>query len=69
MIPLPASPWAVASPPCLHRRADCDTGFPINPKMIEQQMEGGAIMGIGSALWEEMLMDGEKVLKALKEKA
>ena len=44
-------------------------GFPINPKMIEQQVEGGAIMGTGSALWEEMLMDGEKVLKVLKEKA
>ncbi len=42
--------------------AACDVGFPINPKMCEQQMEGGVGMGIGSALWEEMIMDKGKVL-------
>jgi len=39
-----------------------DMGFPINPKMCEQQMEGGLAMGIGSALWEEIKMDKGKVL-------
>ena len=29
-----------------------DTGRPINPRMVEGQMEGGAGMGIGSALYE-----------------
>ena len=42
--------------------AACDVGFPINPKMCEQQMEGGVGMGIGSALWEEIIMDKGKVL-------
>lgn len=37
--------------------AAADVGFPINPKMCEQQIEGGVSMGIGSALWEEMKMD------------
>ena len=40
----------------------CDMGLPINPKMCEQQMDGAAGMGIGSALWEEMIMDQGKVL-------
>ena len=40
----------------------CDMGFPINPKMCEQQMDGGAIMGMGSALWEELILDNGKVL-------
>lgn len=39
-----------------------DMGFPINPKMCEQQMEGGLGMGLGSALWEEMKMDKGKLL-------
>jgi len=29
-----------------------DMGIPVNPKMVEGQMEGGAGMGIGSALFE-----------------
>ncbi len=37
--------------------AAADVGFPINPKMCEQQIEGGLSMGIASALWEEMKMD------------
>jgi CO/xanthine dehydrogenase Mo-binding subunit len=40
----------------------CDMGFPINPKMCEQQMDGGAVMGIGSALWEDVILDKGKVL-------
>lgn len=39
-----------------------DMGFPINPKMCEQQMESGLAMGVGSALWEEVKMDKGKVL-------
>ena len=42
--------------------AAVDMGFPINPKMCEQQMDGGASMGMGSALWEEMIVDKGKVL-------
>ena len=44
--------------------AASDMGFPINPKMCEQQMEGGLSMGVGIALWEEMKMDGGHVLNA-----
>ena len=42
--------------------AATDMGFPINPKMCEQQMEGGLCMGIGSALYEEMKMHNGEVL-------
>lgn len=34
--------------------ADC--GRPINPKMCEQQIEGGLIQGVGSALFEELIL-------------
>jgi CO/xanthine dehydrogenase Mo-binding subunit len=34
-----------------------DLGKAINPKMCEQQSEGGMVMGIGSALYEENLME------------
>jgi CO/xanthine dehydrogenase Mo-binding subunit len=37
------------------RSAD-DMGQPINPKMCEQQLEGGMGMGIGDSLFEEMEM-------------
>jgi len=37
--------------------AASDMGQPINPKMCEQQAEGGIVMGIGDALYEEMQMD------------
>jgi CO/xanthine dehydrogenase Mo-binding subunit len=37
--------------------AATDMGQPINPKMCEQQAEGGIVMGIGDALYEEMQMD------------
>ena len=39
-----------------------DMGQPINPKMCEQQMEGGMGMGIGSTLFEEMKMERGQVL-------
>jgi CO/xanthine dehydrogenase Mo-binding subunit len=39
-----------------------DMGQPINPKLCEGQMEGGAGMGIGSALYEEILTDKGSVL-------
>jgi CO/xanthine dehydrogenase Mo-binding subunit len=34
-----------------------DMGQPINPKLCEGQMEGGAVMGIGTALYEEMVLE------------
>lgn len=34
-----------------------DMGKAINPKICEQQSEGGLAMGIGGALYEEMIMD------------
>jgi CO/xanthine dehydrogenase Mo-binding subunit len=37
--------------------AASDAGYPLNPKMCEQQMEGGVAMGLGSALWEEVVLD------------
>lgn len=42
--------------------AAADVGYPLNPKMCEQQIEGGVGMGLGSALWEEVLLDRGKVL-------
>ena len=39
-----------------------DMGQPINPKLCEGQMEGGAGMGIGGALFEEMVMNKGRVL-------
>ncbi len=39
-----------------------DLGKAINPKTCEQQSEGGMAMGIGSALYEETLMEDGRVL-------
>lgn len=39
-----------------------DLGKAINPKSCEQQSEGGMAMGIGSALYEETLMEDGRVL-------
>lgn len=39
-----------------------DLGKAINPKTCEQQSEGGMAMGIGSALYEETLMEEGRVL-------
>jgi CO/xanthine dehydrogenase Mo-binding subunit len=34
-----------------------DSGRPINPKLVEVQMEGGMGMGIGSSLWEGFIFN------------
>ena len=39
-----------------------DLGKAINPKICEQQSEGGLMIGIGSALYEEIRMDGGNIL-------
>jgi CO/xanthine dehydrogenase Mo-binding subunit len=39
-----------------------DLGKAINPKICEQQSEGGLMMGIGSALYEEIRMDEGNIL-------
>jgi len=39
-----------------------DMGQPINPKMCEQQMEGGMSMGIGSTLYEEGVIENGVVI-------
>jgi len=38
--------------------ASHDCGTPINPMLVEGQVEGGIAMGIGFALQEEILFDG-----------
>jgi carbon-monoxide dehydrogenase large subunit len=42
--------------------AASDMGQPINPKMCEQQAEGGIGMGIGAAVYEEMIVKEGNVL-------
>jgi len=42
--------------------AACDMGQPINPKMCEQQEEGGIGMGIGTAIYEEVVLEKGRVL-------
>lgn len=39
-----------------------DMGTPINPKMCEQQIEGGIGMGIGGCIYEEFVTDRGRVL-------
>jgi CO/xanthine dehydrogenase Mo-binding subunit len=39
-----------------------DLGKAINPKVCEQQSEGGMVMGIGSGLYEETMMDQGRVI-------
>jgi CO/xanthine dehydrogenase Mo-binding subunit len=39
-----------------------DMGQPINPKLCEGQMEGGLGMGIGGALYEEMVLSNGEVV-------
>ncbi len=36
-----------------------DIGRPINPKLVESQQYGGAVMGLGYGLYEEAEMDGK----------
>src|SRR5687768_2159603 len=40
-----------------------DVGTPINPKVVETQLSGGAIMQLGFTLFEKMLFDGEGQLR------
>jgi CO/xanthine dehydrogenase Mo-binding subunit len=45
------------------KTAGCfDCGQPINPKMCEQQIDGGTVMGIGASLTEEIVLDNGRVL-------
>jgi CO/xanthine dehydrogenase Mo-binding subunit len=47
----------------VRRMGSCfDMGFPINPKMCEQQIESGMAMGIGMGLTEEIVMRDGKML-------
>jgi CO/xanthine dehydrogenase Mo-binding subunit len=39
----------------------CDVGRAVNPKNVEQQLEGGAAQGISTALYEEIVYDGGHV--------
>jgi len=39
-----------------------DVGTAINPKAVEQQLEGGAGQGIGGAVFEEIVYDGGRVV-------
>ncbi len=39
-----------------------DPGFPINPKMVDGQIEGGVVMGIGASLYEEIVMENGIVI-------
>lgn len=39
-----------------------DVGNPVNPKMVESQIEGGFGMGIGSTLYEESILENGAVL-------
>ncbi len=40
----------------------CDVGKAINPKVVEGQMEGSIAMGIGSSVYEEVILDNGVVL-------
>jgi xanthine dehydrogenase molybdenum-binding subunit len=39
-----------------------DCGFAINPMAVEGQVEGGMVMGLGQALYEECLMEEGRTL-------
>src|SRR5258708_11482150 len=40
-----------------------DVGTPINPRIVETQLSGGAIMQLGFTLFEKMLFDSEGQLR------
>jgi CO/xanthine dehydrogenase Mo-binding subunit/aerobic-type carbon monoxide dehydrogenase small subunit (CoxS/CutS family) len=42
----------------------CDAGRVINPEQLRGQVEGGIAQGIGSALYEEMISDGQGTITA-----
>ena len=39
----------------------CDVGRAINPQMVEGQIEGGFVQGLGYALFEEMVWNGAQI--------
>src|SRR5581483_5215373 len=41
-----------------------DAGRPIHPRIVEGQLHGGVVQGIGGALWEELAYDGQGQLVA-----
>jgi CO/xanthine dehydrogenase Mo-binding subunit len=41
-----------------------DVGTPINPRVVETQLSGAAIMQLGFTLFEEMVLDGGQVINA-----
>jgi CO/xanthine dehydrogenase Mo-binding subunit len=41
-----------------------DIGTPINPKIVETQLSGGALMQLGFSLFEKMVVDGGQVTNA-----
>jgi CO/xanthine dehydrogenase Mo-binding subunit len=41
-----------------------DVGKAINPLNCEGQIEGSVVMGMGTSFWEEMVLEGGKVLNA-----
>src|SRR5688500_15059191 len=40
-----------------------DVGTPINPRIVETQLSGAALMQLGFTLFEKMLFDGEGQLR------
>lgn len=40
-----------------------DAGFAVNPLNVEGQIQGGTTQGIGIALWEELIFDGQGKLR------
>jgi len=38
-----------------------DVGAPVNPTTVEQQIEGGVVMGLSNALFEEFASDGGRI--------
>ena len=39
-----------------------DVGRAINPRLVEVQIEGGLVQGLGFALYEEMIWDGPRLV-------
>ena len=45
-----------------HLAVSGDVGRAINPSLVRQQLEGGAIMGIGHALFDELIFDEGQII-------
>jgi CO/xanthine dehydrogenase Mo-binding subunit len=41
-----------------------DVGKPINPKIVDTQLSGAAVMQLGFTMFEEMVLDGGQVINA-----